>query len=170
MPYIETKSEVAEEAAKRPTLRSVAAFHEAGHAVAAHMLGREVKRVSIDDDGDGGLTRIKRLGRDERAILITLAGPYAQRRHAPRSRWSSRNHTGFRGDTDFDVVTEWIHDRLGKGKVAEKYWAYVEAHAEQLVNQYWQRIESVARELIERGVIEGDLRRFFPHAANFQVD
>jgi hypothetical protein len=164
-----TKSEAAEKAVKKPTARSTAAFHESGHAVTALVFGRKVKGVSIDDDGDGGKTDIK-LGANERSILIALAGPYAQRRHAPDSEWRSRNHTGFRGDTDFDVVTDWIWEEFGEGDVAEKYWAFVEARAEQLINQHWDRIERVAQVLIERGVIEGtELDRLvFPFPANFE--
>lgn len=101
--------------------RAIAAYHEAGHAVIAHKLGADVCRVSIEDDS--GRTQIKRLGRGvgriERIILINLAGPYAQRRYAPRSRWRSRSHTGFNSGYDFDNVTDLIYDIHGMGKVAE---------------------------------------------------
>jgi hypothetical protein len=149
-----TKFEAAEKAAEKLTARSTAAFHESGHVVIALVLGRKVKRVSIDDDGDGGKTDIK-LGTNKRSILIALAGPYAQRRHAPDSGWRSRNHTGFGSDADFDVVTDLIYEMFGIGEVAERCWAKSEALIEQLVNQHWEQIERVAQALIERGVIEG---------------
>ena len=102
--------------------RAIAVYHEAGHAVMAHKLGAKVCRVSIEDDS--GRTQIKRLGRGvgrtERIILINLAGPYAQRRYAPRSRWRSRSHTGFNSGYDFDNVTDLIYDIHGMGKVAER--------------------------------------------------
>jgi hypothetical protein len=93
------------------TQRAIVAYHEAGHAVVGHMLGVKVRRVSIEDDN--GVTRYKRLGRGERAILIILAGPYAQKRFAPHSRWRSRNYTGFDGPADFDKVTGLIYDAHG---------------------------------------------------------
>jgi hypothetical protein len=143
--------------------RAIAAYHEAGHAVMAHKLGAKVCRVSIEDDS--GRTQIKRLGRGvgriERIILINLAGPYAQRRYAPRSRWRSRSHTGFNSGYDFDNVTDLIYDKHGMGKVAEAYWRYVETRAEALVEQHWSNIDAFAQALLKHGVIAGDLRAFF---------
>jgi ATP-dependent Zn protease len=145
----------------RPYPGEIAAYHEAGHAVIAHMLGVRVRRVSINADG-GGSAQLARLGRGERAILITLAGPYAQRRRAPHSHWRSRNHTGRRSDTDFDVATDMICNMYGKGKVAETYWRHMEARAEEMVGRYWRHIESVASVLLERKEITGDIRVAFP--------
>ena len=97
---------------------------------------------------------------DERAILITLAGPYAQRRFAPRSRWRSRNHLGWlpraAHSRDFDIVTHLIHEMHGTGKVADAYWRYVEARAEELLQQHWTQIEHVARELLQHGTLTGE--------------
>jgi hypothetical protein len=126
------------------------------------MLGLQVVRVSIDDDS--GRTKIKRLGRGERAILVNLAGPYAQRRYAPRSRWRGRSHTGFNSGADFDNVTDLIFDMHGKGKVAETYWRYVEAKAEALVVEHWKDIKSVAAALLRDGVMQGDIRVYFSAA------
>jgi hypothetical protein len=139
--------------------RSIAAYHEAGHAVVAHRLGAKVLRVSIDDDG--GKTQIRRLGGGERAILVNLAGPYAQKRYAPRSHWHSHSHTGFNRGTDFDNVTSLIYEIHGRGEVAEKYWRYVEARAEKLVEQSWRYIDAVAKVLLKHGVITGDIRYCF---------
>jgi hypothetical protein len=145
----------------------IAAHHEAGHAVIAHMLGCRVERVSVDEDS--GATLIRWFGRGEqrieRQILSNLAGPFAQRRFAPRSHWRSRSHAGFASGYDFDNVTGLIFDLHGKGKVAEKYRAYMEARAEALVDQHWLRIESVAKALLKHGVITGDIRTVFPPRA-----
>ena len=79
-------------------------------------------------------TQIKRLGRGvgriERTILINLAGPYAQRRYAPRSRSRSEVTPALTAANDFDNVTGLINAMYGTGKVAEAYWRYVEARAE----------------------------------------
>jgi Peptidase M50B-like len=143
--------------------RAIAAYHEAGHAVVGHMLGSEVRRVSIGADS-GGLTRFKRpLGFGERAVLTTLAGPYAQKRYAPRSHWRSRNHAGHRSSgRDFDYVIDLIFDLYGTGKVADRYSRFTEARAEALVDQHWSRIEAVAKALLEHGEITGDIRAVFP--------
>jgi hypothetical protein len=142
---------------KREKHRAIAAHHEAGHAVVAHMLGCTVRRVAIGDDS--GSTEV-RYGRGEqakeRAILVTLAGPYAQKRFDQRSDWRGRSHTGVSSGCDFDIVTDLIHTMHGKGKVAEAYWRYVEARAEQLVNQHWDRIEPLAEALLQRKAMTGD--------------
>jgi hypothetical protein len=140
--------------------RELAAYHEAGHAVIAHVLGAQVRRVTIADDS--GSTQIRRLGHGERAILVNLAGPYAQKHYAPRSRWRSRSHTGFNSGYDFDNVTNLIFHMHGTGKVAETYWRYMEAKAQALIEEHWQRIEAVAKVLLDRGVISGDIRFALP--------
>jgi hypothetical protein len=146
---------------------AIAAHHEAGHAIIAHMLGCHVERVSIGEGGGGAtLIRWGRGGhRNERQILSNLAGPFTQRRFAPHSRWRSRNHAGFAAaGRDFDNVATLIYDLHGKGRVAEKYRSYMEARAESMVDEHWLRIESVARALMERGSITGDIRTVFPSA------
>ena len=145
---------------QRDREHAIAAHHEAGHAVVANRLGLMVRSVSIAADG-GGLTKLTGVGSGERAILITLAGPYAQRRYAPHSRWRWRNHLGFLPQAgharDFDIVTALI-GRMEHGtvKVSRAYRRYVEVRAEELVEQYWQRIEAVAQALIERRTLTGD--------------
>ena len=159
---------------KKPTdrQRHVAAYHEAGHAVVAIGLGAKVKSVSIAGKsvsiaGGGGITDV-RYGRgemrEERAILIMLAGPYAQRRYAPRSSWRGDSHAGFRSGYDFDNVTGLIFERHGKGKLAETYWRYMEARAEELVEQNWKYIGQVAEALLQRETLTGEeMRELFWH-------
>ena len=147
---------------------AIAAHHEAGHAVIAYMLGCRVARVSVNEDSGATLVRWSGRGeqRIERQILTTLAGPYSQRRFAPRSHWRSRSRTGFSSGYDFDNVTGLIFGLHRKGKVAEKYWAYMEARAEELVDQHWPCIESVAKVLLKHGVITGDIRSAFSSPAS----
>jgi hypothetical protein len=142
----------------------MAAYHEAGHAVIAHMLGVKVRQVSIDEHGNR--TQIGGFGRGEdrieRAIIVNLAGPYAQRRHAPRSRWRHGNHFGSNSGADFDNVTDLIFNLHGNNKVSEAYWRYVEARAEALVEQHWKKIDAVAQVLLRKHLITGDLHECFP--------
>ncbi len=132
-------------------LRAIVAHHEAGHAVIAHMLRLKVRRVSIEPDETSAGRASMRLGRGERAVLVTLAGPYAQRRYAPRSGWRSRSHGGFDSGYDFDIAINLIAAMHGNGKVAKAYWRFAEAKAEHLVEQHWQKTEAVAKALLKGG-------------------
>jgi hypothetical protein len=159
--------------------RRLAAYHEAGHAVAAHELycrinavtivpskshsGRLIyqsllARVDIEFEVDRDKVR-RNYGRLEDTIVIALAGPFAQRHHAPRSRW--RVGGGIvkgmldRG-TDFDVVSGLIFKFYGNAAVAKAYWEYVKARTESFVDGHWPRIDAVAECLLERGTISHD--------------
>jgi hypothetical protein len=119
--------------------------------------------VSIDEDG-GGTAQIKWSDGDEQRvehqILVALAGPYSYRRFASRSRW--RSHARLASGYDFDSITTVIYKLHGRGKVADKYRAYMEARAEALVDRYGRHIENVAKALLEHGTITGDIRTVFP--------
>jgi hypothetical protein len=121
----------------------VGAYHEAGHAIIGHLLGFKIRRVRINPDGDGGKTSISGLAAPEqinnldwkarslaeRIIITTLAGPYAQRRAAPRSDWRQRRHSHhLTGDTDFSIVDTLIDCMHGTDdKVARCHLRYLEA-------------------------------------------
>jgi hypothetical protein len=88
--------------------REAVAYHEAGHAVVAHMLGHQVRRVSIapksgsdgrvswrnpinriisklESGSEADLERVRY--RIDHAIIVSMAGAFAQKRHNPRSGW-----------------------------------------------------------------------------------
>ena len=48
--------------------------------------------------------------------MINLAGPYAQRRYAPRSRWRSEVTPALTAANDFDNVTGLINAMHGTGR------------------------------------------------------
>jgi hypothetical protein len=141
--------------------------------------GLRVKSVTIrPGHSHSGLARIDRLGRTtaEKQILITLAGPYAQRRFAPHSGWRSRNQSHLNSGYDFDSVAVLIDNEHGNGRVADLYSRYVNAKAEQLVEVCWQQIETVANALLERGTLIGAecrkrwaMRRRRPEPSNLHV-
>jgi hypothetical protein len=90
---------------RKQTDISITAYHEAGHGVAAILLGRPFKTVDIiGNEQYGGMItykatpkKIRKMDRSdarviqiiERAIIITFAGGIAQRRYAPSSPWRS---------------------------------------------------------------------------------
>jgi hypothetical protein len=147
--------------------REITAHHEAGHAVIDWEIGIKIKTATIKRAGHilghvlhdkifrpGDLEwnvspRVKM--RAERAILATLAGPFAQKRFAPRSRWRSGNFTGtMSGDADFDRVYNVINRLYDDYKVGRRFVQYMEACAEKLVEYHWKEIALVAQRLIER--------------------
>jgi len=70
-------------------IRKIAAYHECGHAVVALALGESVRCATIKPRAGnrGQVTVGGRIGDCETALFITLAGPFAHRRFAPRSNW-----------------------------------------------------------------------------------
>ena len=87
--------------------RDVVAHHEAGHAVAAHVLGVNVERVAIQSEGDAAGHVVHDYGCNmneiiyeeepdrqwalERAAIISLAGEIAQRRFRAESVEEAKN-------------------------------------------------------------------------------
>jgi hypothetical protein len=142
-----------------------AAYHEAGHAVAAYVLRLPVRGVSISEDEDasgrveyapppasfrpdvwyGEARRTEH--RIEAHIIRALAGPAAE------ARWiGRRNHVGASGDyrAARDLADYVAGDPSGEG--AWRYVAWLEYRAEDLVQRehYWAAIEALAAELLAR--------------------
>jgi hypothetical protein len=164
--------------------RSNTAYHEASHAVVAHVLDFAVRYVSIvpDDTSQGRMswnkpTFLKDLrGSDptphqrrniENRIVVLLAGPSGMRRHNPRSHWR-KSGTGYgpfmyKG-ADFDIAGKLIDILHDDARVKKAYWDYVWARAEVLVENEWDWIDSVARHLLEHKTFDGDLRDLNPQS------
>jgi hypothetical protein len=94
-----------------PSQREIA-YHEAGHAVIALGFGESVRRATIKPRA-GSRGQVTLGGRQcgETALYITLAGPLAQRRFAPRSNWL----TG-----DFAIAEKMIFGKGSSGTAAVK--------------------------------------------------
>jgi hypothetical protein len=84
----------------------------------------------------------------ESSLLITLAGPFAQRRFAPRSDWRNGNH-------DFAKVKQEVTVDYGGGTAAQEYHDFLEARAEELVDEWWIEIKAVAARLLKRATMTG---------------
>jgi hypothetical protein len=157
------------------------AYHEAGHLAIAHRLGCRIHRATIEpaEHYSGRVTfqsllgrvdiefeidhdkKRRNRGRIEDAIVIALAGPFAQRHYSPRSNWRIGATGARRGEllvrgTDFDHVSELIFRFYGNDETARHYRRYVEARAKDLVEGNWIEIEAIARCLFEHGTISRD--------------
>ena len=128
--------------------RAATAYHEAGHAVIAHMLGCQVVLVSIVRQGTTrGRAHSDSPGDPEQNAWILLAGPTAQwmsgyctRRSVWRYLWRA---------SDGEDLGELL-DRVAASD-AEKWvtcskWV---TDAEKLVKKHWHVIDRVARVLLE---------------------
>jgi hypothetical protein len=170
------------------TRRQAAAYHEAGHAVVAHMLGYQVLRVSIarksgsaghvswrhpinrsvisqlERGSEADLDKVRH--RIDHAIIVSMAGALAQKRHNPRSGWRYGGSGAARGEfllkgSDHQRALELMSRLYEDEKVRTAYWRYLEARAEALVKRYWSQIERLAITLLERETISGDIRETF---------
>ena len=142
------------------TAREATAYHEAGHAFAAWVLGLPIKRISIRPDGDAkGFVQHRsplagiRLDIDnsdrarlkaEKAILICLAGPAAQRKFNPRSY--RKHHAA----SDFDLAGDLALRLNSSGEAASAHLAWLQIRAADLVSARWHVVSAVARLLLER--------------------
>jgi ATP-dependent Zn protease len=136
-----------------PSKREIAAHHEAGHAVVALAFRIPVLRASIKPRGaSGGRVITPRLPPDKAVdiqLFITLAGPFAHRRFAPRSNWL----------TDIGNAHAMIFGKeKRKGTEAEKqrYLADTVGRAEKVVDYFWPDIKATARALLKHETLTGD--------------
>lgn len=151
----------------RPSQLAATAHHEAGHVVAAWRLGYRPWSVTIvPSEGRSGLAvfnnplarmQIGRVGhsdrarlRIERAILISLAGPVAQRAYRPRSfrSWHS--------SADYVLAADLALHICGSGESAGAFLRWLEIRAKEMVGHDWSVIEALARKLVECRTIEGE--------------
>lgn len=144
-----------------------AAYHEAGHAVAAFMLGMHVDLVSIETEGlppgwllrggvmasfdhDDAQNRVEA----ERAATAGLAGEQAERLWSEQKPWrrvKSTRHVSFSGDRAYveAMLLPFIKDSVGKQLTIKR----LKAAARTLLVKHWNSVEILAATLAERKVL-----------------
>ena len=137
------------------------AYHEAGHAVMALMLGRPVAWVSIRP-GRGFLgtchfgKAVFRPSEDwlEREALIALAGPAAEARRTGEYAWDG-------GARDQTYAEGLALQRAGGARQAQRLMRRLLAKAEHLLarEDNWRAVERLAVELLRLGEISGRAAR-----------
>jgi ATP-dependent Zn protease len=126
------------------------AYHEAGHAVAALVLGHSVVRVSIVRDDPIRGVRVPSLGNEELAegseavhdrILIQLAGNAAQQVRNP-------------GSPRQRDAKDWPRAEAlaGSAEVLEVEWERAVALLK--MPEHWQRVDRIAQALLREQVLE----------------
>jgi ATP-dependent Zn protease len=139
----------------------VTAFHEAGHAVVALVLGRPVQHVSILPTREFlGLCRfgkaVVRPSEDwvEREILISLGGIAAEALHTGEHDWDG-------AERDHRFVRELSLQRAGNERAAERLERRLLSKAEHLLSRpaHWRAVERIAAELLRVREISGRAAR-----------
>lgn len=138
------------------SVRRAAAYHEAGHAVASWRNGDGIGSVTIvpginvDGDPYGGMfwlrpggVRTMASGWGHRHLVMTLAGPAAQRVHDPRSGVLACAATDLRQARD----TAFVMSSTREAARALLLWALAEARGR--VAADWYLIEILAGALLD---------------------
>lgn len=138
------------------------AYHEAGHAVMATILGRNIQKVTIKAGQlqTGGIrlglcelgSGRRRASHDvvEDEVLILLAGMVAEAKLTGR-------YCQLGAAQDLRHVSALLRDRGGNEKQSLRLQRRMIEKTEHLLNEpaHWQSVENVAKELIERTAISG---------------
>jgi ATP-dependent Zn protease len=147
------------------------AYHEAGHAVAALMLGLPLEEVSITMDGEHGLVggthcrpRLAHLDPDTHwgrvspedagqlraAIMVSCAGPLAEARCTGRFTWRC-------GEGDRETAMEYARYMRHDPAAFQAYLDAIFRQTAELINatRTWPLVEAVAQALLERGRLDG---------------
>jgi hypothetical protein len=151
---------------RAPLSQQATAYHEAGHAVAGHALGRRIKRVTIIPSRiekyagccftqrgpslkgiDWDVTpKIRRDAHD--LIMFSMAGICAQRLFNPRTLRS------FHGSMDYRTVVDFA-THLTRENELEPFLRWMEIRTENLIRDNWNAVEMLAAELVRHREVTG---------------
>jgi len=149
--------------------REIVAYHEAGHAVVAHVLEVTVTHISIESDGEAAGHVIHNYGCNmneviyeddiatrewalERAAIIALSGEEAQRHFRPESIEEDP------GEGDRLHVHQVLDALAGEEdqELRDAWATLLRLRAQRLVSENWFRVEWIATLLSRQTVIEGE--------------
>lgn len=137
------------------------AYHEAGHAVVALALGRQVRWVSIVPERTlAGICEFQkaviRPTEDwvERELMIALAGLAAQAGHEGDYDWGGAEH-------DLRYARSLALKRAGTERAGERLTKRVLSKTENLLGRdgHWEAVEQIAAALMREGEISGRAAR-----------
>jgi ATP-dependent Zn protease len=145
----------------QPAADEATAYHEAGHAIMALVLGRPVERVSVRPDRHSlGVCcfgkPVFRPSEDwlEREVLIALAGLAAEALHTGSYGWEEAAR-------DLRYARGLTQQRAGNDRQAERLEKRLLAKAEHLLGKegHRQAVERLAAELLRQGAVSGRMAR-----------
>jgi ATP-dependent Zn protease len=150
------------------------AYHEAGHVVAAFMLGMHVDLVSIETQGfpprwpfrgavlaSFNLEDTRNQDEAERSATAGLAGEQAERLCSRRKPWrhvKSTHHISFSGDHAYvhEMLRPFIKDSADEQRIIKR----LKETARTLLANHWSCVEVVAAKLAEQKVLKSaEIRR-----------
>jgi len=150
--------------------RKLTAYHEAGHVVAAHVLGLDITGVNIDS---GEETVVRYLGQAgipvdyarvydsdraddyvERQLVCYYAGAAAEEVLTEEPvEWGHRGYYRSDWNGSADCVVELAgYDEEKQQQVSETGW--MKAHT--IMTENWDKVRTLAEALIEHGKVDGD--------------
>ena len=150
------------------TTLTAAAYHEAGHAMMCRLMHLRIASVAVGlDEPDGGEiahenpfrgagypsgTRPMTQRQMEKAVMLCLAGPMAQRKYLSGA---TRGEDG--GTFDLDTALQVAMRFFRSKKTAEAYLSFARAWIEQKFEEpmIWAAVERLASALIVQRKISG---------------
>ena len=141
------------------------AYHEAGHAVVAYLLGRRLKRVSIVPNSDaetlGHCQRVphrnfhpdrigtKFDGRMVDEMVASIAGPMAE------EKFSGRRHTQG-AQKDYQMAEDLVAYVTPSFEEGRDFYKWVRGRTKRMLDTRWPQVTAVAEALLEKQELAGD--------------
>ena len=143
---------------KKATRRTLTAYHEAGHAVAAYLLRKKFRYITVRPDGDyegymrhrryTGYEQIKSRSASEKEIMVSLAGGAAIYLLTGR-----RDRLG--ALVDHHKAMDLAENICASRRECKAFvnWLYVRIEGILRVQANWHAVESLAEELLTQETI-----------------
>ena len=147
------------------------AFHEAGHAVVGHVIGRCISEVTIvAASGRGyrgycdfnafaedvqGLPQWRDGSKNPECTTILYAGTVAMAILCEQRSWKYEHWRGC-DKADFDMIYLWSIERFGKDEDQARVMQQAcRERAHEILIQYWKAVEALAAALLVQGKVSG---------------